>query len=145
MLGIRESLPALRRLVTFVTVPASPFEIGIVGANDGSTDLRGQAIDTDNSTLNASITYNATSLSVASTGGVLWTTDADDWSTSLNGTGPYGGGLFIVVGGEVMRVTDITGGSSPQTFTVVRSVNGVIKSHLAGAPVHVRYPVRVGL
>lgn len=145
VLGIRESLPALRRLVTFVTVPASPFEIGIVGANDGSTDLRGQAIDTDNSTLNASITYNATSLSVASTGGVLWTTDADDWSTSLNGTGPYGGGLFIVVGGEVMRVTDITGGSSPQTFTVVRSVNGVIKSHLAGAPVHVRYPVRVGL
>jgi hypothetical protein len=145
VLGIKETLPAKRRLVTFVCAPASPYEIGIVGENDGSTDLRGQAVDTDNSTLASDVSQFATTLSVASTGGVLWTTAADDWSTSLNGEGLYGGGLFIAVGGEVMRVTNITGASSPQTFTVVRSVNGVVKSHLAAAAVHVFHPIVVGL
>lgn len=147
VLGIQETVGTHRRLVTFVTVPASVFDqVGIVGADDGSTDLHGQAIDTDDSTLAAAITTtNATTFTVASTGGVLWTTDPDDWSTSLNGTSPSGAGLFIVVAGETMRVTSITGASSPQTFTVVRSVNGVTKTHATGSPVHVRYPFRVGL
>ncbi|MES2211411.1 MAG: hypothetical protein V4515_14705 [Chloroflexota bacterium] len=149
LLGVRENYPPgagdYRRLVTLNTTPASAYEIGIVGANDGSTDLRGQAVDTDNSTLNAGVSATATTLSVASAGGTLWTTTAADWSTSLNGTCEWGGGLFLLVGGEVMRVTNITGASSPQTFTVVRSVNGALKTHASGAPVHVAYPVRVGL
>lgn len=144
LVGMKESYPSgagdFRRLVTLVAVPYRVFEIAIVGANDGSTDLRGAAVDTDNSTLAAGITSSATSLSVASTGGTLWTTDSDDWNPALNG-----GGLYIVVGGERMRVTNITGASSPQTFTVVRSDNGVVLAHLAGAPVHVAYPARVGL
>lgn len=147
VLGIRQVIGSHRRVVTFNCIPASAFEIGIVGADDGSTDLRGQAVDTDKSTLASGVsTTTTTTLSVASTDGVLWTTDADDWSTSLNGSSPDGRtGLIITIGGEKMRVTGITGASSPQTFTVVRSVNGVIKTHLAGAAVHVAYPVRVGL
>lgn len=144
VLGVKETFPSgagdFRRKVTFNTIPASAYEIGIVGANDGSTDLRGQAVDTDNSTLGSGINNTATSLSVASTGGTVWTTDSNDWNPARNG-----GGLYIVIGGEEMRVTNITGASSPQTFTVVRSTNGVVKSHLSGAPVHVRYPIRVGL
>lgn len=144
LIGVKESYPAgagdFRRLVTLVAVPYRVYEITVVGANDGSTDLRGAAVDTDNSTLAAGITSSATSLSVASTGGTLWTTNAADWNPALNG-----GGLYIVVGGERMRVTNITGASSPQTFTVVRSDNGVVLAHLAGAPVHVAYPARVGL
>lgn len=146
ILGIREQLGTHRRLVTLTTAPYRPYEIGIVGADDGSGALRGQAVDTDNSTLASGVTYNATSLSVASSGDVLWTTDSDDWSTSLNGNNNEGNpGLFIEVGGEVMRVTNITGASTPQTFTVIRSVNGVLKAHSAGAAVHVRNPVVVGL
>jgi hypothetical protein len=146
VLGIRETIGTHIRQVTFTAIPASQFETGIVGANDGSTDLRGQAVDTDLSTLAAAVTtMTGTTLSVASTGGVLWTTDSNDWSTSRNGTSPDGAGLFITVGGETMRVTNITGASSPQTFTVVRAVNGVRKTHLTGAPVHVRYPARIGL
>lgn len=140
VIGIRESMPAKRRLVTFVMTPASPFEVGLVGEDDGSSDLRGQAVPTDNSTLAADVGQYATTLSVASTGGVLWTTDSDDWNPALNG-----GGLLIKIGGETMRVTNITGASSPQTFTVVRSINGVVKPHLSGAPVHARYPTVVGL
>lgn len=144
LVGVKEAYPAgagdFRRLVTLVAVPYRVFEVGIVGANDGSTDLRGAAVDTDNSTLGSGVTSSATSLSVASTGGTVWTTNANDWNPALNG-----GGLYIVIGSERMRVTNITGASSPQTFTVVRSDNGVVSAHSAGAPVHVAYPVRVGL
>lgn len=140
VVGIRESLPPLRRLVTFVTVPASPYEIALVGDGSGfATDLRGQAIDSDAWTLGSAVTYNATSFSVASSG-LLMTTDSDDWDTAN-----HGGGLFLVLGGEVVRVTGVTGASSPQTVTVVRSVNGVQKAHASGTVVHVRYPAVVGL
>ena len=52
--------------------------------------------------------------------------------------GESGSGSFpfsIIVAGEEMTVTDITGSSSPQTFTVIRSVNGVVKSQASGAAV----------
>ncbi len=111
VLGIRESFPpgtgGRRRTVSFVTIPASQFEIGIIGAEDGSVDLRGQAIDTDQSTLAGAVDDDDTALQIASAGGVLWTTNSDDWSTGLHGSGVYGAGLFVRVGGEVMRVTNI--------------------------------------
>jgi len=44
-----------------------------------------------------------------------------------------------------VTVTAITGTTSPQTATVTRSVNGVVKSHATGAPVHVARPVALGL
>lgn len=144
VIGITESAGRPVRRVTFTCMPAVAFEVGIVG--DGTTDLRGQAVDTDLSSLASAVTTtSATSLSVTSTGGVLWTTTAADWSTGSNGTSPSGAGLFIVINGEIMRVTNISGSSSPQTFTVVRHVNGVQRTHPAGSPVHVAYPARVGL
>lgn len=140
VIGIRELLPPKKRKVTLVTVPASVYEIGLVGANDGSTDLRGQAIDTDLSTVGTAIDASTTTLSVTSSGTVRWTTNADDWSASLNG-----GGLYLNVGGEKMRVTNIAGAGATQTFTVTRGENGVAKAHVVGTAVHVWSPVRVGL
>lgn len=149
LLGVRETYPPgggdHRRLVALNTGPASVYEIDVVGATAGGTDVRGMRVGTDLSTLASGITTTATALSVASTGGVLWSTEAADRNTGLNGTGEFGGGLFIIIGGEVMRVSNLTGASSPQAFTVVRSVNGVVKTHAAGAPVHVYHPARVGL
>lgn len=46
----------------------------------------------------------------------------------------------IIVGGERMTVTDINLTSDPQQFVVTRSVNGVVKSHLAGAKVQLFKP-----
>lgn len=46
----------------------------------------------------------------------------------------------IRVGGEVVTVTSISGGTSPQTFAVTRSVNGVVKAHSAGADVRLARP-----
>lgn len=139
--GIAEVVPSHTRRITLLGEPASVYEVAIVGADDGSVDLRGQVIDTDLAALAAAIDDSDTSLSVETlTGGVLWDTDADGWNVAL-----HGGGMFIRIGGEIMRITNITGGSSPQTFTVVRSINGVAKAHAAGAPVHAAYPVNVGL
>lgn len=144
VLGISETIGTHTRRVTFNTIPASAFEIGVVGTTDGSVDVRGARVDAFNSSLAGALNSTSGTFGVNSPTGPGWTTDPDDWSTLKHGAGPWGAGLFIVVGGEVMRVTGITG-SGTQPFTVVRSVNGVVKSHLAGAPVHVATPITVGL
>jgi Spherulation-specific family 4 len=54
------------------------------------------------------------------------------------GYAPGEGGDFpfdIAIAGERITVTDITGDSSPQTFSVIRSINGVVKSQDEGAAV----------
>lgn len=122
-----------RHLVTLVLIPAEPYNVGIIGAAAGGTDVRGTRIGTD-------LTVTAEPLDTTETGvdttGGSWSTNANVWNPALNG-----GGLFITIGGEVMRVT----GRAGSTFTVDRSVNGVVKPHAAGAPVHVTYPARIGL
>lgn len=80
--------------------------------------------DTYSSALTAGVTSTATSLSVSSDR-TLWTNAAASF--------PFD----IMIGGERITVTNITGASSPQTFTVTRSVNSVVKSHLSGADVRI--------
>lgn len=140
VIRIEQQVRQDRRLVTLVLVPAAPYDVGIIGNTAGLVDLRGQRIDSGTAALATGVSSSATSLSVKTTGGVPLTTDASAWSALLNG-----GGMFLTVGGEVVRVTAITGASSPQTVTVVRSVNGVTKSHAADAAVRVRNGIRVGL
>jgi hypothetical protein len=88
-------------------------------------DARLGRIETDGSTLNSSATSGATSLSVASSGGV--------WDT---GSTPFD----IEIEGEQITVTAISGSSSPQTFTVTRSVNGVVKAHNSAVTVKLWRP-----
>jgi hypothetical protein len=57
---------------------------------------------------------------------VRWVTAADD-AASL----PFD----VMCAGERMTVTDVSGTSSPQTFTVTRAVNGVSKTLPVGQPV----------
>lgn len=82
----------------------------------------------EGSELNAAIDSTQTTFDVAVTAGELWTTDSADF--------PFD----IEVGGEVMTVSGISGTSSPQTFTVTRSVNGIVKSHNAGTEVQLYQP-----
>jgi hypothetical protein len=80
-------------------------------------------LDTAGSTLASGVNSSATSLSVATPSGPLWTTGAQ--STPIE------------VAGEKMTVTNVSGSSSPQTFTVTRHVNGVTKSQSSGAVVEI--------
>jgi hypothetical protein len=115
--GSTEQLGDFAWQITWNTVPELPYETAV--ADD---TVLGYA-DTDGSTLAAGVTSSAVTLSVATTtaGSPLWTTTAGDF--------PFD----ILIAGEQLTVTNITGASSPQSFTVTRSVNGVVKAQMAGA------------
>jgi hypothetical protein len=123
--GTTENLGGYVYDIDLQCIPESPYEIGVVGSGSASDNR----VDTDGSTLHTGVNSSATSLSIDTTtltiDNRLWTTTAGDF--------PFD----IYIGGEQMTVTNITGSSSPQTFTVTRSVNGVSKSHTAGEAVTV--------
>ena len=110
--------------VVWTCVPEAPYEVLQYDS--------GFHYDTDGSTLNSGVTSSTTSLSVATTGATSAFCAVDD----VGGDFPF----TIIVDGEVMTVTNITGSSSPQSFTVTRSTNGVVKAHSPGVAVGVYRP-----
>jgi hypothetical protein len=118
LFGTKESLGGFHHTMEWSAVPEIAYEAIVM-----DDAVHGTA-DTDGSTLASSVSSSATSLSVAiASGDPLWTTTAADF--------PFD----IAVSGERMTVTNITGSSSPQSFTVTRAVNGVSKSQSSGADV----------
>jgi hypothetical protein len=122
--GYSEKIGLYEWELTFNCTPESPWRVGVL---DDATLGR---LDTGGSTLNAGATSTATSLSVASSG-VLWTTTDTPFD--------------IVIAGERMTVTAVSGAASPQTFTVTRSVNGVVKAQSSGAAVQLYQPMTLAL
>ena len=122
VVGYTETIDPFQHMITFNCMPAEPYTVAewSTSATVGSFHW-----DTDGSELNSSATSTTTSLSVKrSTGATsLWTTDSNAF--------PFD----ILVGGERMRVTTISSSTSPQTFTVTRAINGVVKAHAAGTDV----------
>lgn len=119
--GYTEILNVYKHTITFNCSPESPYRVATLD----STPL--MRVDTSTSTLVSGVSSSATSLSVANFQ-EPWTTDPAEMP------------IPIVVSGELMNVTAVSGTSSPQTFTVVRSVNSVVKAQLAGATVEI-YPL----
>lgn len=122
--------------VTFNCVPYGPYVTGLVveeGSPVSPTDPRA---DTSGSALAEDLDATETSVDVLTANSRTWITTA-----TYPGDFPFD----IVVGGERMRVTAVTGATSSQTFTVVRSVNGVVKTHLTGAAITLADPTFVAL
>jgi hypothetical protein len=111
--GFEETLGPFTHRVTINGQPESPW--GQAAPYDDD-DAR---YSSDGSTLGEALDTTETGVDVATASGPLW----DDTDQPFD----------IIVGGERMTVTAIFGASSPQTFTVTRSVNGVVKSHDSGA------------
>ncbi|HTK66557.1 MAG TPA: hypothetical protein VL595_29550, partial [Pseudonocardia sp.] len=111
---------------TWNCAPEQPYRVAVF---DDPVFGRG---DTDGSTLVGNYSATATTLLVATTGAAtgspLWTTSSAEFPFDIS------------AGGERMTVTNITGTSSPQTFTVTRSVNGVVKPQTAGTDVRLFQP-----
>jgi hypothetical protein len=121
IVGYSETIEQFQHIITFVCMPADPYTVGAWSTSVSSGTFRW---DTGGSSLNSSATSTATSLSVATaTGNALWTTDSNAFPFDVN------------IAGERVTVTNITGASSPQTFTVTRSINGVVKAQSSGADV----------
>jgi hypothetical protein len=128
VIGYTEHLTEYVHALVLVCAPASPYRVVVLD----SADAR---LDSDSSTLTAGITDTATSWQVSTSDPLdLWTTSGSDFP------------LDVMIGGERITLSAITGATSPQTFTAsARSVNGIVKSHQAAAGVHVAQPVYLGL
>lgn len=116
--GYQETFDSVSWTVTLYTSPAQPWQVWTVEGTGNTGRLEGTQ------TLATGVNTTATSWSIATpTGDALWSTSAGDYPADINLTG------------ERVTVTNVTGSSSPQTATVTRSVNGVIKSHAANEPI----------
>jgi hypothetical protein len=116
-----------RRTVTFTCVPYRQYDVALYIATGTPLASTQKRYDSRTSTTNT--TLNTTVGTVV----VKFTDLRDAWST----TGvPYD----WAVAGERIRVTAmgaVTGaGPYTQSATVTRSINGVVKTHAAGEPVH---------
>lgn len=123
VLSVSETIDKFQHKITFVCAPESPYHTAVL------EDAVLSRLDTGGSQTASPAQPADTTLSVATTTGPIWTTSAGDF--------PFD----IVAGGERMTVTNITGAASPQTFTVTRSVNGVVKAQTVGTAVSLYQPM----
>ncbi|MEU0369111.1 hypothetical protein ABZ070_02405 [Streptomyces sp. NPDC006283] len=128
--GYTEILDQYTWDVVLNATPAGPWRVLELDTDDYSR------LDTAGCQLAAGVDADDTSLSLATTDGPVWVN-----SSAYASDFPFD----IRVGGEVMTVTAITGTTSPQTATVTRSVNGIVKSHALGTAVQLSRPVVIPL
>lgn len=118
--GLTETMSNKTHRISINCTPESPWG---QAADYDASDAR---YTSDGSTLNEDLTTSETGVDIATSSGPLWShTDGD---------------FDIMIGGERMTVTAISGATSPQTFTVTRSVNGVVKAHSTGATMELAEP-----
>lgn len=130
MRGYTETLGLFEWTLSMNCTPAGPWTVGVL-----EDSVLGRA-DTDGCTLTGALTSTATSVGVTSSPGPRWIT-----SSVFPSQFPFD----ITVGGEVMRVTACTGTGLAQTFTVTRSINGIVKAQTAGTPLVLTHPMRAAL
>jgi hypothetical protein len=122
VIGIEEELETMRRTVMFTTVPDDTWNPAVYG---GATARR----------------YGITACTLA--GGPYSTTFGSftvNLTTDKFGTNtPYD----LLVAGERVTVTAVGAATATQTLTVTRSVNGVVKTHVAGEAVQL-HPDHIG-
>lgn len=108
-----------------------PNTVGVLAATSGDTDPLLGWLDFDSLTLHTTVNTTATSWSIDAV--PVDTTASDDFPRDM------------VVEGELITVTACSGASAPQTWIVTRSVNGVVRTHTAGAVIALAYPYVVAL
>lgn len=122
ILGYRETMSQFNRTISFNSAPASAYYVAYY-----NTTHRYSGEGTVTNAL--SITTTQTTIDISCPIGVGWT-DVD-------------GDYDIIINGEVMTVTSVTPLDVPtgtQTLTVIRSVNGIIKTHGPGEAVRLAKP-----
>jgi hypothetical protein len=118
--GFKETMSNYDHRVAINCSPASPW------AEITSYDATGARYDSP-------ATVTAEALDTTETG-VDITVTGPKWSHA-------DGDFDVMIDGERMTVTAITGTGPAQTFTVTRSVNGIVKSHNIGVSVNLADPV----
>lgn len=131
--GMTETLNTFTLTEAFTGAPSAPYTVGVY-------DDAGSHYDTDGAAIFGSPSATAATIQVATTnpGSPLWTTVGGDFPFDITVSA-------MGTPGERMTVTGITGASSPQTFAVVRSVNGVVRAWPNGSDVRLYQPVLYSL
>lgn len=126
VIGQSETITPTSYQLAWVCTPAAPYDVaryrttGTTARYSTAGTATAEALDTTETGVTVTV------------GRARWAHDDGDYR--------------IVIGGEEMTVTDVTAPSGgQQTFTVDRSANGVIKTHLTGAAVDLAAPTRYGL
>lgn len=135
IIGLSETIGAVAEWdITLTAEPYGPNAVLRIDAASvgGVADTMGR-VDSGSSALNGTMTTSSTSVAV-----FIGTSPSDAWA---NANCPFD----ILVAGERMTVTAIVSTLPTQTFTVTRSVNGVVKTHVTGEPVHVYWQTNAGL
>lgn len=119
-------------------IPATPYDVGVYddegdGTYPGLTLEPGSRYSPDECVTAEALDATETAIDVTTTG-PIWTTDPAEYPLDLN------------IGGERITAGGCTGSTASQTFTgCTRSVNGVVKTHAAGAEVALWQPARYAL
>lgn len=121
--GINEKLSNFSHQIEFIGQPYAPFAVGVYGTARYS----------------ATGTITAEALDTTETGVDITCPSATEYWSHADGD------FDIIIGGERMTVTAISGTGVSQTLTVTRSVNGVVKSHATGADVALFTPAYYAL
>jgi hypothetical protein len=127
--GFTEELGAKVHRITVNCTPESPYHVAIFSGDTGGRESRWSAVGT----------VTAEALDTTETGVDI--TTPHRWITWAHNDGDYG----VMIGGELMTVTAISGTAPSYTLTVTRSANGIVKSHSSGAAVTLVRPVLYGL
>lgn len=101
-----------------------------------NSDAYPARLDATTNTIGATMTTTATSVTFVTPAGSSRWADSTGYAAEF----PFN----VKIAGEVMTVTAISGTSSPQTATVTRSVNGIVKTHSSGELVRLASPFYVG-
>ncbi|MFG2913363.1 hypothetical protein ACGF0D_10790 [Kitasatospora sp. NPDC048298] len=125
ILGISETITGFEHRITFNCAPESPYQVALLD------DPVRCGLDTGGSTLAMDVGNTDTTFQVATTTGPLWSTSVSDVPFDAD------------IGGEVVTVTNISGAVSPQTFAVLRSVNGIVKGQPTGALIRMHQPATI--
>jgi hypothetical protein len=112
--GYTESVDEFGRVITLVGSPATAFDVATYAVDRYSSD---------GSVLVVGVSATATAFTVLTNDGPRWTILTADF--------PFD----AMVGGERVTVTNITGTAATQTFTVIRSVNGIVKAQTANTTI----------
>lgn len=137
VLGYTGRLDQLRHTLTLATTPAELLRVWTPGATTATATEYARA-DSDYTTIDEDLTTTETDVTIeVETNRAFWVN-----SVSHPNNFPFD----VIVGGEQMTVT---AGTAPagqnQTWTVTRSVNGVVKTHSAGAKISLYRPNYMGL
>lgn len=122
--GATETIQPLSHTIVWSCSPARPYRVAYFDVGDRYSGA--------GTVLAGSMTTTSTSVTVTVPPGVQWSA-AD-------------GAFDVLIGGEQIRVGNVTGSGSTQTLSnLTRSRNGVVKTHSAGEAVALADPCYVGL